>query len=1013
MSIRIGNGLTNYTNSERILLSTGTQSNIFVVKPIGVDAARLDLNMVFDPDNTNTIFGKYGSGFKMTTSGSNIAAFSVSSCVFQGDVSVGNSLNIGSNLSSSGTTTSNITIYTDRSINTPYLVALTSNGPLLSADTNGIMSVYGQLNVGSSNFISTTTGITGLNVENVNVKNSASIPNLYTSNITTIGRLNLDGDVNITGRLTYGVLTYDTLSVTSWVQSSRSILSNVVRLTEPQYRQKYSRFSQSDANAVEITVGSNTSTTCNVALMIDRYGRTIVGATTADDAMLTLKYARTFNATNVLSIQAEGGSLSVGSTGNVGLGTTSANQRIAIYQNDTSVSQSALLGLYTDYNASVSPNFLECYSNNPTTPVLFVSGDGTINTHKALIGISNVSPSDAQYNIITSFLKSSNISTDFITSTPDNIYSNISFSHSKLIDIDTINTSNLNVSSNLEVYNLHTINFKTDNIAIPGLNLKTNIVNDIQQFQNVTFMYSNIFFSRTPSDYASSNTNKMLLRSDDIVATGTTSSAIGINVVGNNYNSIRVTSALKPALELFGSTYSTYMTHDTTSGAFYISHSRPEAHQTETNDVQNHARLKIYPYISTLSDGGLHLNNTIAIYKNMLGINVTNYNDATFTNNTSYKLQVYGDILCQNEEKGHTVLSTKFYSLTAPLKSGVGIGTPSPSEALDVIGNVKVSGSGYFGCNVGIGTVTPKYTLDVNGTGHFSNVVIDQMMFSFNAGISNLNTSNIVSSNIKVINPINANILGSATWVTSNVQPCITTMPFSCNIGTYASTINIGSYTPSSFSSNTSANTIYLNSSNVRAIDNIVNFTNLTVTNQITGDVKFTAGTVRDGVQPNITTIAKTYEIGTTTTNTITLGNSNVLVNINSYKATFSSNITVTSNLTVNGRITAGGNISSTSDMRIKKDLVQISNPMEKISQLTGYTYTRINEVTQKRECGLMAQDVLKVLPEVVETNTIDSMYTIAYGNIAGLFVEAFKEMQTRIVDLEQKVADLSQKNKI
>lgn len=39
----------------------------------------------------------------------------------------------------------------------------------------------------------------------------------------------------------------------------------------------------------------------------------------------------------------------------------------------------------------------------------------------------------------------------------------------------------------------------------------------------------------------------------------------------------------------------------------------------------------------------------------------------------------------------------------------VGIGTAAPSQALDVVGNARVSG------NVGIGTSAPAYTVDING----------------------------------------------------------------------------------------------------------------------------------------------------------------------------------------------------------------------------------------------------------------------------------------------------------
>jgi len=123
----------------------------------------------------------------------------------------------------------------------------------------------------------------------------------------------------------------------------------------------------------------------------------------------------------------------------------------------------------------------------------------------------------------------------------------------------------------------------------------------------------------------------------------------------------------------------------------------------------------------------------------------------------------------------------------------------------------------------------------------------------------------------------------------------------------------------------------------------------------------------------------------------------------NTYNIT-TSNLTA-SNINVYGTLYA--DVQTTSDQTIKTDLVRIPSALEKISQLTGYTYKRTDKPNNHiRECGLLAQDVQRILPEVVQENTeYNNLLTIAYGNMAGLWVEAFKEMQDRINTLEAKLA--------
>jgi hypothetical protein len=111
------------------------------------------------------------------------------------------------------------------------------------------------------------------------------------------------------------------------------------------------------------------------------------------------------------------------------------------------------------------------------------------------------------------------------------------------------------------------------------------------------------------------------------------------------------------------------------------------------------------------------------------------------------------------------------------------------------------------------------------------------------------------------------------------------------------------------------------------------------------------------------------------------------------------------SNVAIQGRLDTLGNVASTSDYAIKKDLEPITYALDKIDQLTGYTYTRTD--THMKETGLVAQEVLKVLPEAVTVGH-NGLYTLAYGNLAGLFVEAIKELKKENQALRKEIESLT-----
>jgi hypothetical protein len=55
---------------------------------------------------------------------------------------------------------------------------------------------------------------------------------------------------------------------------------------------------------------------------------------------------------------------------------------------------------------------------------------------------------------------------------------------------------------------------------------------------------------------------------------------------------------------------------------------------------------------------------------------------------------------------------------------------------------------------------------------------------------------------------------------------------------------------------------------------------------------------------------------------------------------------------------------------------------------------------TGERKMGVIAQEIEKIIPEVV-LNTESGMKSVAYGNIVGILLEAIKELSTQVNDLK------------
>ena len=128
--------------------------------------------------------------------------------------------------------------------------------------------------------------------------------------------------------------------------------------------------------------------------------------------------------------------------------------------------------------------------------------------------------------------------------------------------------------------------------------------------------------------------------------------------------------------------------------------------------------------------------------------------------------------------------------------------------------------------------------------------------------------------------------------------------------------------------------------------------------------------------------------------------------------------------LTVEGNIEADADVIafSTSDQRLKDNIFIIEDPLEKINALKGVTFnwndkapawTRKDkwQSKDKRDVGVIAQDVIKVLPEAVNHRTGDEKYlAVDYKKLVPLLIESVKDLDKKIKMLENKLDKLTTK---
>ena len=92
---------------------------------------------------------------------------------------------------------------------------------------------------------------------------------------------------------------------------------------------------------------------------------------------------------------------------------------------------------------------------------------------------------------------------------------------------------------------------------------------------------------------------------------------------------------------------------------------------------------------------------------------------------------------------------------------------------------------------------------------------------------------------------------------------------------------------------------------------------------------------------------------------------------------------------------------NTTSDINLKKDIEVISNANEILKQIDGVNFTWSE--TNKLSLGVIAQDVEKVLPQLVSERSDTGTKSVNYNGLIGVLIESVKELSQRVKELEDR----------
>ena len=114
--------------------------------------------------------------------------------------------------------------------------------------------------------------------------------------------------------------------------------------------------------------------------------------------------------------------------------------------------------------------------------------------------------------------------------------------------------------------------------------------------------------------------------------------------------------------------------------------------------------------------------------------------------------------------------------------------------------------------------------------------------------------------------------------------------------------------------------------------------------------------------------------------------------------STSTGTLVVTGGVGVSGQLTAA-TLVETSSITLKENINPIDNALELVMQLMGVTYDRKDN--KEHEAGLIAEQVYKIIPDLVSLDDNGKPHGIKYTKLGAYLIEAIKTIKADIDQLK------------
>ena len=417
-----------------------------------------------------------------------------------------------------------------------------------------------------------------------------------------------------------------------------------------------------------------------------------------------------------------------------------------------------------------------------------------------------------------------------------------------------------------------------------------------------------------------------------------------------------------------------------------------------------------------------------------MGINSSGFATGTISGapNTAYLFATGNDFVIGNSTSGKPL---RFYTTASGISANavlvdsagkVGIGILTPAEKLDVTGNLKLTGAFMPGGNAG----TSGYFLTSNGAGtspSWSSLSSSQQ-WALNGNtvttekslgtLSNFDLPFITNSTEKMRISASGNVgIGSAAFDATNPEKLLVdagTTNSSTLINATGSKngylqLNVQNISNGNFAStdivatanNGTDNSVYIdmgiNSQGyTTGNSNLLNGSNTAYLYASAGDFYVGNGATNKPLIffTNTGIQGDAYANGTENMRIQPGGNVGIGTSAPSQK------------LTVNGNIGASAYVTN-SDKRLKTNIQNLSYGLKEVLALQPVKYNWRKTPNGDKQIGLIAQDVRKVIPEVVVGDATKEKLGLNYTELVPVLINAIKEQQKQIDDLKQQILKL------